>query len=90
GALVLDSQSLSPVVVGELPPLADQKPGFTERVIITIRTWLNRGDLPLYRELSGENGTGYSEVRQALDGQKASMVRINNRGEVIVSVAVPV
>jgi len=93
GVLVLDSRSLygsGQVVVGDLTPLPDQKPGLTERALITIRTWLNRGDLPLYRELGGENGNGYSEVQQALNGQKASMVRINNRGEVIVSVAVPV
>ena len=37
-----------------------------------------------------ENGKGYQEVSQALGGQKGSMVRINERGEVIVSVAVPV
>ena len=58
--------------------------------MIAIRTWLNRGDLPLYRELGPENGKGYQEVAEALDGQKSSMVRINERGEVIVSVAVPV
>ena len=58
--------------------------------MIAIRTWLNRGDLPLYRELGPEGGNGYQEVAQALNGQKSSMVRVNDRGEVIVSVAVPV
>src|SRR5258705_5197570 len=58
--------------------------------MIGIRTWLNRGDLPLYRELGPENGNGYEEVADSLKGQKRSMVRVNNRGEVIVSVAVPV
>ena len=58
--------------------------------MIAIRTWLNRGDLPLYRELGPENGNGYQEVADSLKGQKRSMVRINERGEVIVSVAVPV
>src|SRR4029078_13100886 len=65
-------------------------PGFVERATISIRTWLNRGDLPLYRELGPENGKGYQEIVQALDGVKSSMVRVNDRGEVIVSVAVPV
>ena len=46
--------------------------------------------MPLYNELGPENGKGYPEVAQALNGQKASLVRINDRGEVIVSVAVPV
>ncbi len=58
--------------------------------MIAIRLWLNRGDLPLYRELGPENGNGYQEVADALGGQKRSMVRVNARGEVIVSVAVPV
>ncbi|MFZ1969086.1 MAG: HAMP domain-containing sensor histidine kinase, partial [Bradyrhizobium sp.] len=44
----------------------------------------------LYTELGPENGNGYQEVAQSLNGQKASMVRVNDLGEVIVSVAVPV
>jgi two-component system sensor histidine kinase ChvG len=93
GVLTLDSRSLygrGDVLRFELPPPTAEKPGLTERAMIAIRTWLNRGDLPRYRELGPENGNGYEEVQQALDGQKASMVRINDRGEVIVSVAVPV
>jgi len=93
GGLILDSRSLygkGDVLRFELPPPSDDKPGLFERSMIAIRTWLNRGDLPLYRELGPDNGKGYQEVSQALDGQKASIVRINERGEVIVSVAVPV
>ncbi len=93
GVLTLDSRSLygrGDVLRFELPPPTAEKPGLTERMMIAVRTWLNRGDLPLYRELGPENGNGYDEVQQALDGKKASMVRINDRGEVIVSVAVPV
>lgn len=93
GVLILDSRSLygrGDVLRFELPPPSTEKPGLTERTMIAIRTWLNRGDLPLYRELGPENGNGYQEVQQSLDGQKTSMVRINDRGEVIVSVAVPV
>ncbi|KIZ41275.1 MULTISPECIES: sensor histidine kinase [Rhodopseudomonas] len=93
GVLILDSRSLygrGDVLRFELPPPAQEKPGFVEKATIAIRTWLNRGDLPLYRELGPENGNGYQEVAQSLKGQKSSMVRINDRGEVIVSVAVPV
>jgi len=74
----------------ELPPPSSEKPGIAERTMIAVRTWLNRGDLPLYRELGPENGNGYQEVATSLQGQKSSMVRVNDRGEVIVSVAVPV
>ncbi|MBR1217359.1 sensor histidine kinase [Bradyrhizobium sp. U87765 SZCCT0131] len=93
GVLVLDSRSLygrGDVLRFDLAPPSSEKPGFIERITIAVRTWLNRGDLPLYRELGPENGNGYSEIGDALNGQKASMVRINERGEVIVSVAVPV
>ena len=33
---------------------------------------------------------GYQEVAQALNGPEEQLVRVNDRGEVIVSVAVPV
>jgi two-component system sensor histidine kinase ChvG len=90
GGLILDSRNLENVLRFELPPPSSQRPGIAERTMIAIRTWLNRGDLPLYRELGPENGNGYPEVAQSLKGQKSSMVRVNDRGEVIVSVAVPV
>jgi two-component system, OmpR family, sensor histidine kinase ChvG len=93
GSLILDSRSLygrGDVLRFELPPPSVEKPGMLERTRIAIRTWLNRGDLPLYTELGPENGKGYQEVSMSLTGQKDSMVRVNDRGEVIVSVAVPV
>jgi two-component system sensor histidine kinase ChvG len=93
GSLILDSRSLygrGDVLRFELPPPSVEKPGIAERTMIAIRTWLNRGDLPLYTELGPENGNGYQEVAHSLTGQKSSMVRVNDRGEVIVSVAVPV
>jgi two-component system sensor histidine kinase ChvG len=93
GVLILDSRSFpgrGDVLRFELAPPSTGEPGIFERAMIAVRTWLNRGDLPLYRELGPENGKGYNEVARALDGVKGSMVRINARGEVIVSVAVPV
>ncbi|MFL6836459.1 MAG: stimulus-sensing domain-containing protein [Bradyrhizobium sp.] len=90
GGLILDSRSLDAVLRDNLPPPSIDQPGIVERTTTAIRTWLNRGDLPLYRELGPEGGNGYEEVTRALNGQKRSMVRVNQRGEVIVSVAVPV
>jgi two-component system sensor histidine kinase ChvG len=93
GVLILDSRNLygrGDVIRFDLPDPTAEKPGLVERTFIAIRTWLGRGDLPLYRELGAGNGRGYSEVVDALGGSKASMVRTNDRGEVIVSVAVPV
>ncbi len=93
GVLVLDSRNLygrGDVLRFDLAPPNAEAPGLIERTWIAIRTWLGRGDLPLYRELGPENGRGYPEVVHALEGRKASVVRINDRGEVIISVAVPV
>jgi two-component system sensor histidine kinase ChvG len=86
GGLILDSRNLENVLRFELPP--PSKPDLVERGMTAVRTWINRGDLPLYREY--ESGASYQEVTDALKGQKRSMVRVNSRGEVIVSVAVPV
>jgi two-component system sensor histidine kinase ChvG len=87
GGLLLDSRNLENVMRFPLPP--PTSPGLVERALITVRTWINRGDLPIYRELA-DSGIGYEEVADSLKGQKKSMVRVNTRGEVIVSVAVPV
>jgi two-component system sensor histidine kinase ChvG len=93
GILLLDSRSLygrGDVMRFDLPPPNLERPGWIERNWLKLRRWMQKGDLPLYRELGPESGKGYPEVVQALTGQNASFVRVNDRGEVIVSVAVPV
>ena len=93
GVLILDSRNLygrGDVLRFDLPAPNAEKPGLVERAFIALRRWFGRGDLPLYKELGPENGKGYPEVGQALAGLHASMVRVNSRGEVIVSVAVPI
>ncbi len=91
--LLVDSRNLfgrGDVLRYDLPPPNAEKPRIFERAYIAARRWLGRGDLPLYQDLGALSGRGYPEVAQALAGQNASMVRINERGDVIVSVAVPV
>jgi two-component system sensor histidine kinase ChvG len=93
GILILDSRNLygrGDVLRFDLPAPNAEQPSLAERAFIALRRWFGRGDLPLYQELGPENGKGYPEVGQALDGLHASMVRVNSRGEVIVSVAVPI
>ncbi|HSI40284.1 MAG TPA: sensor histidine kinase [Xanthobacteraceae bacterium] len=93
GALLVDSRSLysrGEILRFELPAPTTRKPGWWERAWDQIRLWFVRGDLPAYRELGPNNGKGYPEVADALAGQKSSAVQVNDRGEVIVSVAVPV
>jgi len=94
GVLLLDSRNLygrgEVVLRFDLPPPNVDRPGLFRRAWIGLKTWFEHGDLPPYRELGNDDGQGYPEVAQALAGQKWSMVRINDRGEIIVSVAVPV
>jgi two-component system sensor histidine kinase ChvG len=93
GVLLLDSRSLygrGDVMRFDLPPPNLERSTWIERNWLKLRRWMQKGDLPLYRELGPESGKGYPEVVQALAGQNASWVRVNDRGEVIVSVAVPV
>jgi two-component system, OmpR family, sensor histidine kinase ChvG len=93
GVMVADSRNLygrGDMLRYDLPPPNAEKPGLVERAIIAIRTWLGRGDLPRYRDVGAENGKAYREVAQAIDGKQASGVRINDRGEAIVLVAVPI
>jgi two-component system sensor histidine kinase ChvG len=53
-------------------------------------SWLLRGELPVYREIGGANGKAYPEVRMALSGSTTPMLLVNDNGEQIVSVAVPI
>src|SRR4029079_5228327 len=90
GTFILDSLALNNVLRSELPLPESAEPNYFQRRFMALRRWLTRGDLPSYRELGQLNGKGYEEVADALTGLKSSMVRINDRAEVIVSVAVPV
>jgi two-component system, OmpR family, sensor histidine kinase ChvG len=93
GVLILDSRNLDrrgDVFRFDLPAPNAEKPGIVERTLNAVRKWFGHGGFPLYQELGPEAGKGYPEVALALKGQNASMVRVNDRGEVIVSVAVPV
>ena len=94
GWLVLDSRRLSAsgqVVAFELPPPegADD-PDFLESVAGWVLGLLPGRDLERFREAGSQNGTMYAEVIGALTGTPSSMERVNDRGELIVSVAVPI
>jgi two-component system sensor histidine kinase ChvG len=94
GYLIVDSRNLyipGEVMRLDLPPLNQKQPNWFKRRWERFRSWLGRGDLPRYQEFGSDAGRDYPEVAQALDGAKSAyMVRVTDRGEVIVSVAVPV
>jgi len=93
GVLVLDSRFL---LVDRGPPhrveggAEPQRLSFSEQVWRQIRVLLGRQNLPRYRELGATEGRGYQEVVGAIEGHTSSVVRVNERGELIVSVATAV
>jgi two-component system, OmpR family, sensor histidine kinase ChvG len=92
GALLLDTRNLygrGDVLRFDLIPV-DDRPSRLERAWIAIKNWFGRVNLPLYKDLGPGNGRGYPEVVQALNGLKSSTVRVNERGEILVLVAVPI
>jgi two-component system sensor histidine kinase ChvG len=91
--LLLDSRHLytgGQVLRFDLPPIEPESTGFSDY----LNSWFNRvlqpGNLPLYKEPPGGNGSIYPEVMNALTGVRGAVVRVTEKGELIVSVAVPV
>ena len=92
GNLVIDSRQLHSrgILRFNLPdPIAEQEVTWLERWSRFV-SWIRQADLPLYKELGSTEGRGYPEVDRALDGSPGSIVRVNDQGRLIVSVAVPI
>ena len=93
GTLVLDSDTLfsrGQILRYDLPPPNDQKPDIITRYWRLMLQWIWSQDLPTYVENGGLNGKEITEVASALNGISVPIVRANDRGELIVSVAVPI
>ena len=54
-----------------------------------IKTAFWTPDLPLYKDL-GPEGKAYEEVRVALAGSVAPLIRVTETGETVISIAVPI
>jgi len=93
GLLVIDSRNLrarSGFLEFNLPaPIAPQSPSYVERLVQWINVMLRSSDLPPYED-HGRHGKKYPEVERALAGSPASIVRVSDKGELVVSVAVPI
>lgn len=94
GMLTLDSRSLysrGDVLRLDLPRVGEpDEPPLLERTWNMLRNRLGKADVPAYDDFENANGKSYPEVARALNGSPASVVRVNTRGQTIVSVAVPV
>lgn len=98
GYLLLDSRSVSGrsnILRFDLPPASGppttiDASSFLQKSIDFLRRLTRRPELPLYEDIGMGNGKTYPEVGSALDGHTHSVVRANDKGETIISVAVPV
>ena len=91
--LLLDSRHLysrGQILRYDLPSVDDEEDGMLERVERFVFDLFRNTNLPVYKEQPGGSGAGFPEVMTALTGSPATQVRVNEQGEQIVSVAVPI
>jgi two-component system sensor histidine kinase ChvG len=91
--LLLDSRHLysrGQVLRFDLPPVSNETSSWSEWFASLFNRMLQPGSLPQYREAPGGDGSIYPEVMNALTGVRGAVVRVTDKGELIVSVAVPV
>lgn len=91
--LLLDSLRLysrGQILRYDLPPIEEEEGGVFETLQNYVGGLFRDTSLPVYTEQPGGNGSAYPEVMSALTGSPATVVRISEQGEQIVSVAVPI
>ncbi len=92
GYMLLDSRSLtsrSTILRSELPPAANPRSNVFERVWEAVRARFGAGGVSTEDDLGAGDSRALPEVARALAGGEESVVRVNARGETVVSVAVP-
>ena len=62
----------------------------TKNLWTRLREWFLSSELPVYKEIGSANGKLYPEVRMAMSGTTTPMLLLNEQGEQIVSIAVPI
>jgi len=93
GNLVVDSRFLysrGDIVQSDLPPLDKSKDGSIASLWNRLISWAFSYDYPLQVEYGLDNGKDFAEVAAALNGATVSVVRLNDRRQIIVLVSVPV
>lgn len=91
--LLLDSRHLysrGQVLRYDLPPVDDASQSWSDWFSGVLNKMLQPGNLPVYKEAPGGDGSIYPEVMNALTGVRGAVVRTTEKGELIVSVAVPI
>jgi two-component system, OmpR family, sensor histidine kinase ChvG len=94
GYMLLDSRSIAAranILRNDLPPPGQEEgPHWLDGLSNFVHGQFNTQRLPLYEDIGVANGRGYPEVVSALLGKSKSFVRVNARGETVISVATPI
>ncbi len=93
GNLVVDSRFLysrGDIVQSDLPPLDQRNDDSISALWDRLISWAFSYDYPMHIEYGLDNGTDFPEVAAALNGATVSVVRLNDRRQIIVLVSVPV
>jgi two-component system, OmpR family, sensor histidine kinase ChvG len=91
--LMLDSQHLyagGQVLRFNLPAIDREDQGIFESGVNWFMQFFRRNDLPIYQDAPGGSGAAFPEVMTALTGSASTIVRMNEQGGLVVSIAVPV
>ncbi len=91
GTLISDSRQLYRGAVGRLegPAPETEKTDMFGNIWSYLKGEFWTPDLPIYKDL-GPEGKAYEEVRVALAGSVAPLIRVTEAGETVISVAVPI
>src|SRR5689334_14372582 len=92
GLLILDSTNLYArgEVLRQITKPSDNGNFFLLDWWNTFMDWLPGDDYPQYQEFGADEGTKYPEVASALGGATAAIVRVDQKHQLVVSVAVPI
>lgn len=93
GGLILDSAALyarGAILRFSLPTANADRGPFWQAWWDRAKLFIRRFDMPPYEEIGGGNGLVLPELRSAMAGTPASLVRVNDAGEMVVSVAIPI
>ena len=93
GNMIVDSRFLysrGDIVQSDLPPLDTGSSNILLQLWDRVTTWALSYDYRLQPEYGLDNNKDFPEVKAALGGASVSIVRVNDRRQIIVMVSVPV
>jgi two-component system sensor histidine kinase ChvG len=90
GTLISDSRSLyHHTQSGRLEGIADGEGDILSDIWTYLKVEFLGPDLPVYKDM-GPDGKAYEEVRVALAGSPAPLIRLTEAGERVISIAMPI